>query len=141
MYASLPSDHKAHHYNIPVGLGTDVGAGTSLSLLQTMDEAYKVTQMRKAFTDKPDAVHSLTPMENLYLATLGGATVLSLQDKIGSFTAGKEADFVVLDPQAGQVLAGRNKEAKSIEELLFGMEMSGDDRTVTHTYVMGTKMK
>lgn len=116
MYASLPSGHKAHHYNIPVGLGTYVGAGTSLSLLQTMDEAYKVTQMRKAFTDKPNAVHSLTPMENLYLATLGGATVLSLQDKIGSFTAGKEADFVVLDPQAGQVLAGRNKEAKSIED-------------------------
>ncbi|WP_419962955.1 guanine deaminase [Pantoea vagans] len=132
---------KAHQYNIPVGLGTDVGAGTSLSLLQTMDEAYKVTQMRKAFTDKPDAVHSLTPMENLYLATLGGAKVLSLQDKIGSFTPGKEADFVVLDPLAGQVLAERNKEAKSIEETLFGIEILGDDRTVAHTYVMGKKMK
>lgn len=132
---------KAHQYNIPVGLGTDVGAGTSLSILQTMDEAYKVTQMRKAFTDKPDDVHSVTPMENLYLATLGGATVLSLQDKIGSLAPGKEADFIVLDPLAGQVLAGRNNESKTIEETLFGIEMLGDDRTVAHTYVMGNKMK
>jgi len=132
---------KAHQYNIPVGLGTDVGAGTSLSILQTMDEAYKVTQMRKAFTDNPDDVHSVTPMENLYLATLGGATVLSLQNKIGSLTPGKEADFVVLDPLAGQVLAGRNEGSKTIEETLFGIEMLGDDRTVAHTYVMGNKMK
>lgn len=80
-------------------------------------------------------------MENLYLATLGGATVLSLQDKIGSLTPGKEADFVVLDPLAGQVLAGRNEGSKTIEETLFGIEMLGNDRTVAHTYVMGKKMK
>lgn len=132
---------KASEHNINVGLGTDVGAGTSLSILQTMDEAYKVTQMRKAFTDKPDSVHSLTPLENLYLATLGGATVLSLQDKIGSFTPGKEADFVILDPMATPVIAERNTRAKSIEETLFGIEMLGDDRAIAHTYVMGKKMK
>lgn len=132
---------KSREYHIPVGLGTDVGAGTSLSIIQTMDEAYKVTQMRKAFTDKPEEVHSLTPRENLYLATLGGATVLSLQDKIGSLTLGKEADFVVLDPLAGPILSERNKQAKNIDEILFGMEMLGDDRIVAHTYVMGKKMK
>ena len=132
---------KSREYHIPVGLGTDVGAGTSLSIIQTMDEAYKVTQMRKAFTDKPEEVHSLTPRENLYLATLGGAKVLSLQDKIGSLTPGKEADFVVLDPLAGSILSERNKQAKNIDEILFGMEMLGDDRIVAHTYVMGKKMK
>lgn len=132
---------KAKEHNITVGLGTDVGAGTSLSILQTMDEAYKVTQMRKAFTDNPETVNSLTPMENLYLATLGGATALSLQDKIGSFTPGKEADFVVLNPMQGQILKGRDENAKTIEETIFGIEMLGDDRTVEHTYVMGKKMK
>ncbi|BFT84034.1 guanine deaminase [Enterobacter ludwigii] len=132
---------KAREHNITVGLGTDVGAGTSLSILQTMDEAYKVTQMRKAFTDNPETVNSLTPMENLYLATLGGATALSLQDKIGSFTPGKEADFVVLNPMQGQILKGRDENAKTIEETIFGIEMLGDDRTVEHTYVMGKKMK
>jgi guanine deaminase len=131
----------ANQYNIPVGLGTDVGAGTSLSILQTMNEAYKVIQIRKAFTDKPEAINPLSPMENLYLATRGGATVLSLQDKIGSLTLGKEADFVVLDPLAGEVLTERNKHSKNIEETLFGIEMQGDDRTVLHTYVMGKKMK
>lgn len=132
---------KTREYNITVGLGSDVGAGTSLSILQTMDEAYKVTQMRKAFTDNPETVNSLTPMEILYLATLGGASALSLQDKIGSFTPGKEADFVVLNPMQGQILKGRNENAKTIEETIFGIEMLGDDRTVEHTYVMGKKMK
>ncbi|EGM2645175.1 guanine deaminase [Salmonella enterica] len=132
---------KARENNITVGLGTDIGAGTSMSILQTMDEAYKVVQIRKAFTDNPETIHSLTPMENLYLATLGGATALSLQDKIGSFTPGKEADFVVLNPMQGQILKSRDENSKTIEETLFGIEMLGDDRTVEHTYVMGKKMK
>ena len=132
---------KAREHNITVGLGTDVGAGTSLSILQTMDEAYKVTQIRKAFTDNPETVHNLTPMENLYLATLGGATALSLQDKIGSFTPGKEADFIILNPMQGQILKGREENSNTIEETIFGIEMLGDDRTVEHTYVMGKKMK
>ncbi|EMQ2878929.1 guanine deaminase [Vibrio navarrensis] len=132
---------KAREHNILVGLGTDVGAGTSLSILQTMGEGYKVTQMRKAFTGNPETVNSLTPMENLYLATLGGATVLSLQDKIGSFMPGQEADFVVLNPMQGEILKGRNENAKTIEETIFGIEILGDDRTVEHTYVMGKKMK
>ncbi|MGC6388511.1 amidohydrolase family protein [Ewingella sp. S1.OA.A_B6] len=133
--------NKARKNNIKVGLGTDVGAGTSLSMIQTMDEAYNVTQLRKAFTSNPQDVTTLTPLENLYLATLAGAELLSLDDKIGSFTAGKEADFVVLDPMAGDALAIRNKNSKDLNERLFAIEMMGDDSTVEHTYIMGNMLK
>ena len=133
--------NKANQYNINVGLGTDVGAGTSLSIIQTMNEAYKVTQLRKAFTDNPDSVKPLDPFENLYLATLGGARALSLDKYIGSFEAGKEADFVVLDPQSTPLIALREKHNRSLRDEIFAFQILGDDRTVEHTYVMGKKMK
>lgn len=131
----------AHQHKIRVGMGTDVGAGTSFSMLTTMNNAYKVTQLRKAYTDKPDEVTALSPQENLYLATLGGARALSLDDKIGSFTQGKEADFIVLDPKSSPVLAQRLSNASSLDDKLFALEILGDDRTVAHTYIMGKKYK
>lgn len=131
----------AHQHNIKVGMGTDIGAGTSFSMLTTMNNAYKVTQLRKAYTENPDEVKALSPQENLYLATLGGARALSLDDKIGSFTQGKEADFVVLDPKSTSVMAQRITSASSLDDKLFALEILGDDRAVSHTYVMGKKLK
>lgn len=83
---------QAKHPNRPVklGLGTDIGAGTSFSLLQTSNEAYKVAQLQG---------QQLSALQALFLATLGGARALCLEDKIGSFEVGKEADFIVLDPR------------------------------------------
>src|SRR5262249_26779181 len=65
-----------------VGLGTDIGAGTSFSLLQTMNEAYKVAQF---------SAHPLDAQRSFYLATLGGARALDLAEHIGSLEVGKEA--------------------------------------------------
>lgn len=132
---------EANKYNVNVGLGTDVGAGTSLSLIQTMNEAYKVTQLRKAFTDNPNGVTPLDPFEDLYLATLGGARALSLDQYIGSFSNGKEADFVVLDPQSTPILGMRESKAITLRDKLFAIEILGDDRTVEHTYIMGKQAK
>lgn len=132
---------EANKYDINVGLGTDVGAGTSFSILQTMNEAYKVTQLRKAFTEKPDDVKILDPFEDLYLATLGGAKALSLDQYIGSFTSGKEADFVVLDPQSTPILKLRDSNAATLRDKIFAIEILGDDRTVEHTYIMGKIVK
>jgi len=91
---------KAREYPLKVAIATDVGAGTSLSLLANPDEAYKVA----AFND-----HKLSPFQAFYLATLGGAKSLSLDDKIGNFMPGKEADFVVLDFSATPLLEYRNR--------------------------------
>ncbi|GAB5414403.1 MAG: guanine deaminase [Congregibacter sp.] len=119
---------KAEHHQIEVGLGTDIGAGTSFSLLQTMNEAYKVQQLQG---------RSLAPLKNFYLATLGGARALDLEAELGNFEAGKEADFLVLDLQATPLLSERLKHCEDLSELLFVLMMLGDDRLVRETWVMG----
>ena len=119
---------RARSEGIEVGMATDVGGGTSLNMLQTLAEAYKVAQLQG---------QQFSPWEALYRATLGGARALSLDGQIGSFTPGKEADFVVLDPEATPLLAMRNARAESIEEQLFALIILGDDRSISHTYVDG----
>ena len=120
----------AEREHVRVGLGTDVGAGTSLSQLQTMNEAYKVGQMQR---------QSIDAFKLFYLATLGGAKALRMDDRIGNFTAGKEADFVVLDTAATSLVKRRVAHTASPSELLFVLAMLGDDRAVRETYVMGKR--
>lgn len=133
--------NKAEQYNINVGLGTDIGAGTSFSIIQTMNEAYKVVQLRKAYVDNPESIKALNPLENLYLATLGGAKALHLESYIGSFAQGNEADFIVLNPQSSELLMMRSKLSTTLESKIFAIEILGDDRTVEHTYIMGKALK
>lgn len=112
---------------VRVALGTDVGAGTSLSQLRTAGAAYQVLQLQG---------QRLDPSHALYLATLGGARALYLDDRIGSFAPGKDADFIELDPAATPLLAHRTT-GTSIEEKLFALFMLGDDRGVKQTFIKG----
>jgi guanine deaminase len=111
-----------------VSLATDVGGGTSFSLLRTMNEAHKVARMTG---------NHLSGMRLFYLATLGGARSLHLEGSIGSLAAGNEADFIVLDPQCTPLLARRSAHCDSLEERLFVLAMLGDDRAVAATYAAG----
>lgn len=115
---------------VRIALGTDVGAGTSLSILQTLNEAYKVAQLRQT---------KLSALEGFYLATLGGARALSLDDKIGNLQPGKEADFIVLDPRATTISALRADTSKTFQEKLFALMIMGDDRMIKATYIYGVK--
>lgn len=119
---------RANTMGIRVGLGTDVGGGTSFSMFRTLNEAYKVAQMRG---------YSLSATEALYLATLGGAASLYLDDRLGNLEPGKEADFLVLDPAATPLLARRLRNTEDIDEKLFALLMLGDDRVVSETWIMG----
>ena len=113
-----------------VAFGTDVGAGTSFSLLRTLHEGYKVAQLRG---------QRLSPWQGFYLATLGGARAIGLEDRIGNFVPGKEADFVVLGLDATPLMARRICLARTPQETLFTLMMLGDDRNVEATYVMGQR--
>jgi guanine deaminase len=113
---------------VHVGLGTDIGAGTSFSLLATMSEAYKVAQLQS---------QPINSIEAFFLATLGGARALGLDDRIGTLAIGREADMVVLDPLATPLLAFRNRRSRSITETLAVLMTLGDDRAVRATYVAG----
>jgi len=113
---------------IRTGLATDVGGGTSLSMLRTMGEAYKVLQLK-------DQV--LPPARALYLATLGAAEALGIDAHVGNFKAGKEADFVVLDPSTTPLTAHRDAHTETLEERLFALMTLGDDRQVVATAIAG----
>jgi guanine deaminase len=121
---------EACAHGVKVGIGTDVGAGTTFSILHTLGEAYKVGQLRGA---------ALDPFHALYLATLGGARALDLGDKIGNLAPGKEADFLVLDLTATPLLARRLAGDRSLENRLFALTVLGDDRVVERTCVAGVE--
>ena len=114
------------------GMGSDVGGGTSLSMLKTASEAYKVLHLQG---------QAMPAASALYLATLGAAEALYLDDKIGNFEPGKEADFVVLDPAGTSISERRTNVATSLEETLFALTMLGDDRNIAATYVAGNKVQ
>ncbi|WP_292933378.1 guanine deaminase [Noviherbaspirillum sp.] len=111
-----------------LSLASDVGGGTSFSMLRTMNEVYKVARMGSTY---------LPALRMFYLATLGGARSMQLDGTIGNFATGVEADFVVLDPHATPLLARRTAHTESLEELLFAFALLGDDRAIAATYSGG----
>jgi guanine deaminase len=112
-------------------LATDVGGGTSFSMLRTMGEAYKVAQMQG---------QRLTPLRAFYLSTLAGARALGLDDRIGSFRAGTEADFVVLDTNSTPLMKRRAAQCTTLSEKLLLLMMLGDERCVAGTYILGERV-
>ena len=121
---------KTWDKQVKVGLGTDIGAGTSFNQLQTIQEAYKVQQLQGS---------KLSAFEALYHATLGGAKALDLADKLGNFNIGKEADFAVLDLQPTALQQLRQSRAKGLEDSVFALMMMGDDRNIHATYIYGQR--
>lgn len=113
---------------VDVCLATDVGGGTSFSMLRTLSEAYKVMQLQH---------QSLHPLEALYWVTLGNARSLGLDHRIGNFAKGKEADFIVLDLNADALQGYRQSRAVTLSEKLFALMTLGDRHNVVQTYLMG----
>lgn len=117
---------------VRIGVATDVGGGTSYSMLKTLDEAYKVLQLNG---------QTLSPLLSFYMMTLGNARALSLEESIGTLAAGRDADIVVLDSCATPAGALRMQTAATLSEELFVLQTMGDDRAVVETYVAGVPMK
>ena len=121
---------KLKKAGVPVSIATDVGGGTSLSMLTTLGEAYKVCQMQG---------YSLHPLEAFYMMTLGNAKATHLDHCIGNFERGKEADIVVLDNKPTPMMARRITQCRELDEELFVYMMMGDDRSVARTYCHGVQ--
>lgn len=120
----------AKDMKVPVTLATDVGGGTSFSMLHTQAEAYKVCQLRG---------YNLASLEGLYLMTQGSASALQLEHSIGNLNIGTEADFVVLDPMFDELTALRLKDSQhNPEDILFTLNILGDDRATYATWIAGS---
>jgi len=119
---------KAQKYGIRVSIGTDVGGGSSFNMLQTLKSAYKTVALQDL---------KLSALKSVFRATLGNAKALSLDDKIGNFEIGKEADFVVVDMESTPLLKYRMAFTETLEDKLFCLCILGDDRTIKATYVYG----
>ncbi len=113
---------------IRTGLATDVGGGTTLSMLRTMGEAYKIGQFGH---------YSLSAPKAFYLATRGAAHSLYLDDKIGSIAPGMEADLLVLDMKSTPIIDFRMNYCETLEDALFVQMTMADDRATRAVYVAG----
>ena len=120
--------HQSDANRLNVTLATDVGGGTSFSMFRTMNAAHKVARMGGYY---------LTALRMFYLATRAAAEALGWTERVGSFSEGCEADFIVLDPQATPLIARRSNRSETLEEELFAFAMLGDDRVIDSVYVMG----
>ena len=122
---------KMMKYTDRITLGSDWAAGNTLSMMAVMDEFYKVSLLQDF------KVYSMT---RWFLATLGAAKSLGLDQYIGSFASGKEADFIVINPNADDVVKYRFNQVDDIFEMLFIIMTLGDSRLIQDTYVYGQCM-
>lgn len=117
---------------VKTAVATDIGGGTSYSMLQTMDEFYKIQQLNGG---------RLNPLMSFYMMTLGNADALGLEAEIGSIAPGMDADLVVLDARATPAMALKMDVVESLVQELFLLQTMGDDRAVTEVYVAGAAAK
>ncbi|MDO5657971.1 MAG: guanine deaminase [Paracoccus sp. (in: a-proteobacteria)] len=117
---------------VVAGIASDIGGGTSYSMLQTLAEGYKIMQLRG---------QKLSPLAAFHWATRGNALALGRADEIGTLTPGSAADLVVLDARATPAMALRAEAAETLEEELFILQIMGCDRAIAQTYIAGRPMK
>ncbi len=120
-----------------VSLASDVGGGTSLCMLRTAAEAYKVQALRGAKLNAWVALHA---------ATRGAAQALGLAHEIGHLEPGAVADLVLWDWAQGAVAAQRDAVARGalpgttaqpLHARVFAWLMLGDERNVVASWVAG----
>ena len=128
--------HALH--GVPFALGTDVGGGTGFSLLKEGLMAY---QAQMLFSGAQGSVeregYALSPVHLLYLATQAGANVLNLSAEVGSLSAGKSADFVLLRPPEKSALAEVLAHSPSAEASLGALFTLAREDCVREVYLAG----
>ena len=117
---------------VRVALATDIGGGTSWSMLATQGRAIEIARLRGG---------DLEALRSFYLATLGNARALGLEAEMGSLAPGRFADMVLLDPRATDVLAARDDLSETLADRLFALAVLGDERAVVETFIAGRPVR
>ena len=117
---------------IKVGLATDTGGGTFFSMLKTMSETYKVSQLSK---------FSIHAAQLLWLATMGSSSSLNLENKIGNIEKNYCADLNIINLSSTKEIEQRKNQSNNIWEAIFPTLIMGDDRAIVSTWVNGNEVK
>lgn len=130
--SGLFDEKQTRDKGVRIAVATDIGGGTSCSMLRTMDEAYKVLQLQN---------QNLNPLSSFYMMTRGNAEALSLVNDIGTLQPGTCADICILNAKATPGMALRMETISTLSEELFVLQTMGDDRSVAEVYVFGKPSK
>lgn len=123
--------NRLREHDVTLSVGSDVGGGTSFSMLTTLAEGYKVTQLNG---------ETWHPLSALHAITRGNAHALGLGDTVGQIAGGFEADLTVLQPAAGSLLERRWATTTSVTDTLFASMFMGGDNAIKQTWVAGNKV-
>ncbi|MEM7634790.1 MAG: guanine deaminase [Pseudomonadota bacterium] len=126
--SGLFDEDGLREHGVRTAIATDIGGGTSYSMLKTLDEAYKVLQLKNQV---------LNPLKSFFMMTLGNARALQLEHEIGTLEEGSEADLVVLNSQATAAMALRMETVRTLSEELFVLQTMADDRAIAGVYAAG----
>eukprot|EP00968_Pinguiococcus_pyrenoidosus_P002100 scaffold109_cov252-Pinguiococcus_pyrenoidosus.AAC.85 len=141
---------------VKVGLGTDVAGGYSPSILDALRQAIIASKtvmaaeegnldnimdarVREGVEHNPNGVEALSVSEAYYLATMGGAECLGLQDTVGSFEPGKTFDALVVDLEVEDspvCVFPHDTHWDSFNKFIF----NGDDRNIVEVHVGGRRV-
>lgn len=130
--SGLFNDAMLRERGVTNAIASDIGGGTSYSMLQTLNEGYKILQLQG---------QKLHPLRAFYWVTLGNAIALGLEDKIGTLDVGSEADIIVLNACATDAMTLRMERASTLSEELFILQIMGDDRSIDQVYIAGKPQK
>lgn len=125
---------------VNVSAGTDFGGGDEWLIPRVLGDAFK-----QHITEPGDAGVSMHPAEMLFIGTLAGARALDMENRFGNFDAGKEADFVVVEP-AGALKglldnAHRSDDADlARDQTLFALLMGLREDSIAQVYVRGRRL-
>lgn len=139
---------------IRVGLGTDISAGYKISILDVMRDALAVSlhlYFMKTQTiqgtgrvvdpsGENQKYQPLTYKQGFFLATLGGARALDMEDEIGNFCAGKDFDALLIEMSPPKYFKNLTSK-ENFEQLLQKFVYTGDDRNILKVFVHGKQVK
>jgi len=117
--------------NIPIGLGTDIAGGYSLSILNEAREAIESTKTFNIINNTQEQI--LTPVKAFKLTNIDAAKILKISHETGSLEIGKSADMIVVDTK--DTLDNLQKQSSSsiIEKIIYKYQ----DMKIENVYVKG----
>ncbi|MGE0218009.1 guanine deaminase [Mycolicibacterium sp.] len=122
---------------VNVALGSDVGAGDEWLIARVVNDCFKVH-----ISEPGEAGLSIPPAQLLFTATLAGARALDLEDRVGNLDAGKQADFLVVDPQRQPLLPELLERVapEDSDRLLFALLLGLREAAIAEVFVQGRRL-